>query len=270
MSEPAKVAVIDIGSNSIKLLVARRGTNCGRVKPVHEAALTARISAGINRAEPRLSDEGMRVGLRAIEALLAEVAPHQPRAIQLVATSAVRDALNRNEFINHVRQSTGHTVRTLTGTEEANFIGRGLRADPTLADAEDYYVFDLGGGSLECLRFQQRAITTAISLPLGCVRLTERFITATETGLDETTVRAIERHVQEALKAAAFRFDLPPVAPVVGTGGSVVACRAVIAAQRLETVEASPSELSLRALRTLRNQVVALPLATRRQIPGLP
>lgn len=270
MSEPTKVAVIDIGSNSIKLLVARRGTNCGRVKPAHESALNARISAGINRAEPRLSEEGMAVGLGAIETLLAEAAPQQPQAIQLVATSAVRDALNRDEFISRVQQATGHTIRTLTGTEEANYIGRGLLSDPALVDAQDYYVFDLGGGSLECLCFQQRSVTKAVSLPLGCVRLTERFVANREAPLAPDEIAALHHHVAATLQASGFAFHLPPHAPAIGTGGTLVSCRAILAARQGVPFAASSPRLAVEALAQLAREVGAMPLNARREIPGLP
>ena len=103
MSAAPKVAVIDIGSNSIKVLVARRGTNCGLVKPVFQQTCDARISTGINQCEPRLSPDGMTAGLGAIRDLLLAAASYSPAKIQLVATSAVRDALNRDEFLAFAR-----------------------------------------------------------------------------------------------------------------------------------------------------------------------
>src|SRR5262245_15760732 len=130
MSSP--VAVIDIGSNSIKILVARRAAD-GRIEPLKIRTIDARISAGISQANPRLSEDGMARGLAAIQELLAEAAPFQPARITLVATSAVRDAANGPAFREQVRAVTGQTIRILSGDEEANLIGRGLTADPALA-----------------------------------------------------------------------------------------------------------------------------------------
>ena len=87
------VAVIDIGSNSIKILVAARAAT-GLLTSLHNRTIDARISAGISRAEPRLTEEGMARGLEAIASLLADAAAHHPARTILVATSAVRDALN--------------------------------------------------------------------------------------------------------------------------------------------------------------------------------
>jgi exopolyphosphatase/pppGpp-phosphohydrolase len=125
----ASVAVLDIGSNSIKILVAARDAH-GHVVPRFQQALDVRISAGINATPPRLSPEGMTAGLAAIQQLLAAAAPHSPERAILVATSAVRDAANGGEFCDRVRQATGFEIRILTGDEEANAIGRGLTCDP--------------------------------------------------------------------------------------------------------------------------------------------
>src|SRR4051794_32258423 len=121
----SSVAVVDIGSNSIKVLVAARGAD-GRPMQLHARTIDARISAGISHGSPQLGDEGMARGLDAIEELLREAARFSPEKIALVATSAVRDAQNGFQFRAQVRAATGHSIRILSGEEEANLIGRGL------------------------------------------------------------------------------------------------------------------------------------------------
>src|SRR3954470_8064032 len=140
------VAVIDIGSNSIKVLVAKRD-NDGKLAALKLRTIDARISAGISRSNPRLSEEGITRGVDAVRVLLADAATFLPTRTILVATSAVRDAQNGREFCERVRVATGHEIRILSGPEEAALIGRGLVADPALGDLRDFYVFDLGGGS---------------------------------------------------------------------------------------------------------------------------
>jgi exopolyphosphatase/guanosine-5'-triphosphate,3'-diphosphate pyrophosphatase len=156
------VAVIDIGSNSIKILVAQRGPD-GSVVPLKVRTLDARISAGISASEPRLSLDGMVRGVDAVRTLLADAAAYSPTQTALVATSAVRDALNGAEFRARVQEATGHAIRILSGEQEAALIGRGLTVDPALRGLRDFYVFDLGGGSLECLAFRDRRIEQAPS-----------------------------------------------------------------------------------------------------------
>jgi exopolyphosphatase/guanosine-5'-triphosphate,3'-diphosphate pyrophosphatase len=265
----APVAVIDIGSNSIKILVARRGAH-GGVEPLKTHTIDARISAGISQAHPRLTDEGMARGLEAIQLLLADAATFAPARIALVATSAVRDAQNGSAFRAQVRAATGHEIRILTGEEEANLIGRGLTCDPALVALRDFYVFDLGGGSLECLAFRDRRIEEAISLQLGCVRLTEAFVADPAAPFSEAARSAIAAHTRTTLARTPFRFALPGSTIAVGTGGTVTTVRAILGARVGKTVEQTDSTVTVAELRELLGWVGAMPLPARKQIPGLP
>lgn len=268
MSASPTVAVIDIGSNSIKLLVAARGPD-GHLTARKHRTIDARISAGISQAAPRLGEEGIQRGLAAIQALLAEAAPFAPDRWALVATSAVRDAQNGAEFRERVRAATGHAIRILSGDEEANLIGRGLTCDPALAGLRDFYVFDLGGGSLECLRFANREIQQAVSLQLGCVRLTERFITDVSAPLVQAEGTALARHVLAELKRSGFRCPLATPAAVF-TGGTVTTVRAIKAALHGVNLEDTPTVIATESLAQLLDELAPLPLEQRKTIPGLP
>lgn len=262
------VAVIDIGSNSIKVLVAAR-SETGVVTALKSKTIDARISAGISKAKPELSEEGMARGLAAIQELLADAAPFSPIRTVLVATSAVRDAGNGAEFRARVKTATGHDIRILTGDEEANLIGRGLTCDPALADLKDFYVFDLGGGSLECLLFRDRGIAQAISLQLGCVRLTEKFIKDAAAPLDQAEASTLARHVQDELKRSGFRF--PIIGPAaVFAGGSMATVRAIKGARHGVTLEDTPAIIGTDTLHQLLDELAPMTLEQRKAIPGLP
>jgi exopolyphosphatase/guanosine-5'-triphosphate,3'-diphosphate pyrophosphatase len=262
------VAVIDIGSNSIKLLVASREAN-GRIGTLASRTLDARISAGISQDVPELTEESMQRGIGAIRELLAAAAPFSPRQTILVATSAVRDAVNGQVFRERVRQTTGQAIRLLSGDEEANLIGRGLTCDPALADLRDFYVFDLGGGSLECLAFRDRRIEQAVSLQLGCVRLTEQFVRDSAQPLSRESVDAISGHVTAAL-GRGFRFSLPSGATAVGTGGTITTFRAVVAARADVPLEKTETRIEVAQMRQQATELSALFLADRRRVPGMP
>ncbi|MBI3886658.1 MAG: phosphatase [Opitutae bacterium] len=265
MSVPT-VAVVDIGSNSIKVLVATRDP-AGQVVALRNKALDVRISAGISRADPRLSDDGMARGLAAIKALLAEAALFSPRQVALVATSAVRDAANGPAFRETVRRETGHEIRILTGDAEAAGIGRGLTCDPALAALQNFFVFDLGGGSLECIAFRQRQPAQALSLQLGCVRLTEKFVPDPGAPFSAASRAAIAAHTRAALRP--FDFTLPR-ALAVGTGGTVSAVRALFGARAGQPMEATPPVVTVAQLRDLLDLLAPMNLDQRRQIPGMP
>jgi exopolyphosphatase/guanosine-5'-triphosphate,3'-diphosphate pyrophosphatase len=262
------VAVIDIGSNSIKVLVAARDA-AGQLQALKSKTIDARISAGISRDQPMLAEEGMARGLAAIQELLADTAAFSPAKTVLVATSAVRDAINGPDFRARVKAATGHDIRILTGDEEANLIGRGLTSDSALAGLRDFYVFDLGGGSLECLAFRDRQITQAISLQLGCVRLTERFIKDPAAPLVQTEATALAVHVRDELKRSGFRFSI--VAPAaVFTGGTMSSVRAIKGARHGLALEDTPAIIGLETLSNLLDEIAPLDLHLRKALPGLP
>lgn len=261
------VAVVDIGSNSIKVLIAERGDD-GRLRALGTKTLDVRISAGISRETPRLSDDGMTRGLGAIQELLAYASTFSPRQTVLVATSAVRDAENGREFCQRVLSATGHALRILTGTEEANLIGRGLTCDPALDGLRDFYVFDLGGGSLECLAFQDRRVQQAASLQLGCVRLTEAFVRVRVDPVPFGVIAAIEKITAVTVQAH-FKFDVAGAA-AVGTGGTITTARAVLGARAGVSLDATSPVVKVTQLRDLCDELAGLPLTDRQKIPGLP
>ncbi len=263
------VAVIDIGSNSIKSLAAARDER-GALEVLGTRAIDARISAGLSRTPPRLAEAGMQAGLEAIRQLLDGLRPLHPDITALVATSAVRDAANGAEFAGRVRIETGQTVRILGEREEADLVGRGLLTDPALTVLRDFYVFDLGGGSLECLAFRARTAGRAISLPLGCVRLTERCVADPRAPFPVSARAAVGRISRETLDRSAFRFDLPRGTPAVFTGGTMTTVRAILAAGRGLTIEQVDPVIAVEALRTLLDKVAAIGFEARAAIGGLP
>lgn len=263
------VAVIDIGSNSIKLLVAARAAD-GTLESLLAKTLDARISTGISEATPVLAEEGISRGLEAIRTLLSDAAAYSPKQTILVATSAVRDASNGDDFKARVRSMTGLEVRILTGDEEASLIGRGLTCDPTLRDLQDFYVFDLGGGSLECLAFRGRKLEQAASLQLGCVRLTEKFVADPARPLTRTPKYRVMQHVHDQLAYGPFKFALPPGTAAIGTGGTVATVRAILGAQAGQPFEQTDPFIPLTQLRFMLTRISRMTLDERRQVQGLP
>lgn len=263
-----RAAAIDIGSNSIKVLVAEAAAD-GALEVLLSHTIEARISAGISRSNPVLSEQGMQRGLEAIIELLALSAGHQPGCIQIVATSAVRDAENGTAFSKRVRAATGHSIRILSGKEEAHYIGQGIAHDPELENLQDFYLFDLGGGSLEALSFRQRQISRLHSLQLGCVRLTERFVSDRNTPLPPALATSVIRHTAATIREAGFLFDLPQSAPVIGTGGTLASVRSVLAARAGSTAELGHALLQVDDLRTLQAELALMSLADRRNVAGL-
>lgn len=269
MKTPPTVAVIDVGSNSIKLLVAAAGARPGGIETRFTETIETRISAGISGDPPRLSENAIRAGSATIDELFRLARVYDPTAIRIVATSAVRDAINGRELVDQVQKTTGAQIQVLSGSEEATYIGRGLACDPQIAGIDPFIQMDLGGGSLELIRFAQGHIGQAISLRLGAVRLTEQFISDRDTPIDSSVERSIEAHVKKALQESGFSFD-PQNAPLVATGGAFAITRAILAARTGLKIDERSPRLQTEEITSLKQELSALPLHERMRVPHLP
>jgi exopolyphosphatase/guanosine-5'-triphosphate,3'-diphosphate pyrophosphatase len=212
----------------------------------------------------------MQKGIAAVAELAAEARRLGAERIVAVATSAVRDAANGGEFRAGVQAAAGIEVRILGGIDEANLIGLGLTTDPALAGLRDFFLFDLGGGSLECLSFRDRKVERAASLPLGCVRLTERFVPDASLPFGDSSHRAIREHVKNALIQSGLTWPLPGATVVAGTGGTLTTVRAIVAAERGVPLLQADARLDIPLLHGLLARLAPLDLAARQKIAGLP
>jgi exopolyphosphatase/guanosine-5'-triphosphate,3'-diphosphate pyrophosphatase len=263
------VAVVDIGSNSIKMLAAARGRTTALAELAQRTEET-RIGTGITGRPPRLAEAAMDRAAASVRRLLAHASPFAPRATKIVATSAVRDAANRAAFAGKILAATGHPLTVLTGGEEARTIGRGIACDPGLRAPPAFYAFDLGGGSLEILAFAEGRVRRAASLPLGCVRLTEHCVPDPRHALPEAAKERIRTHVRDALGPAAFAFDLPAPAFGVFTGGTVTTLRLLAAAAAGVGLDSTSATIPLAEVDALAERFASMDLGQRLAVPGMP
>ncbi len=270
MTHPTTAAIVDIGSNSIKLLVARRDPASGGLLPLFQRTEETRIGTGITDNPPRLRDDPMDRAVASVQTLLADAANHGADAIRIVATSAVRDAANRQVFIDRLREATGQTLSVLSGDEEAAGIGRGIACDPALASVREFYLVDLGGGSLEMLEFRGGAVKQLASLQLGCVRVTEHCVADAKRALTADEIECVRRHVRDGIGASGFRFDLPAPVTAVVTGGTATTFRAIEAAISGRPFNATSPIIPVAALNDLGLRLATLAIEDRCTIPGVP
>tara|TARA_B100000989_G_scaffold114095_1_gene83792 strand:- start:140 stop:1093 length:954 start_codon:yes stop_codon:yes gene_type:complete len=266
---PDTVAVIDVGSNSIKLLVARAGATSNSLETLCSETIETRISGGISSKLPSLNEDAITAGSATIAKLQKMAQNYQPDHTVIVATSAVRDAINSDDFIQNVAEATGLQIRTLSGTEEAKYIGQGITCDPAIGGMTSFIQTDIGGGSLELIRFDAGQIQQAISLQLGAVRLTERFIEDADAPLTLKIEASIRRYVTEQLMSSDFDFS-PAELPLIGTGGAYTVSRAMLVVDTDSKIEHSSPHLERSTLSHLKNKLAPLPLKERLSIPHLP
>ena len=266
---PDTVAVIDVGSNSIKLLVARAGATSNSLETLCSETIETRISGGISSKLPSLNEDAITAGSATIAKLQKMAQNYQPDHTVIVATSAVRDAINSDDFIQNVAEATGLQIRTLSGKEEAKYIGQGITCDPAIGGMTSFIQTDIGGGSLELIRFDAGQIQQAISLQLGAVRLTQRFIEDADAPLTLKIEASIRRYVTEQLMSSDFDFS-PAELPLIGTGGAYTVSRAMLVVDTDSKIEHSSPHLERSTLSHLKNKLALLPLKERLSIPHLP
>jgi exopolyphosphatase/guanosine-5'-triphosphate,3'-diphosphate pyrophosphatase len=251
-----RVAAIDLGTNSTRLLVA--DVDDGRIDELTRRVTITRLGEGVDERRRLLPLPQARVRnclseyRRELEALGAE------RTL-VVATSAVRDAENGEAFLGEIEWSYGFVTRLLDGDEEARMAYAGVTAGRELS--HDTVIVDVGGGSTELVLGGPRGIDFRTSLDIGSVRLTERFLVSDPPADDE--LEAAARAVRAALPALTPRT-------AIGVAGTVT----TLAALDLGLAEYDPERvhghrLSAGAVQRQLGRLAALPLRERRQVEGL-
>lgn len=206
-----KAAAIDIGTNSIKLVVGERDA-AGSVRVLREAVLITRLGQNLG-STGRIGEGAARRTLEGLRSLVADARDLGAERIRAVATSAMRDAANREEFIDAVEAAAGVRIEVISGHEEARLTRSAVVLDPVLGRYDGRLAtVDVGGGSTE-LTFG----SAVASVDVGAVRLHERFVRHDPPSGDEMIAAA--ESAQAALREA---MPGPIEGRVVGLGGSAV------------------------------------------------
>ncbi|MQA06061.1 MAG: exopolyphosphatase [Streptosporangiales bacterium] len=230
MTGSRRVAALDCGTNSLRLLVADVDPAAGTLVELDRRTEIVRLGQDVDRTR-RLAPEALERTLATCRSYAAVIDELGATAVRLVATSATRDATNRDEFAAGVRAALGVDPEVVTGDEEAALAYAGatreLAARPDIAQpdiAQPYLVVDLGGGSTELVRATDGGVT-GVSVDVGSVRLTERHFAADPP--TEEQVLAATRDVDAALALAGETVPLDGVGTLVGLAGSITTIGAV-------------------------------------------
>ncbi|MBI5515682.1 MAG: Ppx/GppA family phosphatase [Deltaproteobacteria bacterium] len=265
MSAPELRAAIDIGTNSVLLLVARVDPAAGTLERVVDRATITRLGQGVDRARALHPDavERTLACLRAYALELQALGVQRPR---VVATSAARDASNADALLVPARALLGAPVETISGEREARLTFRGTLLGLGLAPETPCLTFDIGGGSTELTAGLAGAEPTfARSLDVGSVRLTERH--GREDPPSAETLQALDRVTREALGA----LGAPPAhAVLVGSAGTVTSlsalCHGVVP---YESSRIHGSRLDAPSLDRLVRLLAGVPTAERARLAAL-
>ena len=236
-------AVIDIGTNTVKLLVA--DVRAGQVLPVVSKDSTTRLGEGVDQSR-HLACTAITRTVQAVAEYAAFAREHGAIDIHALTTSAARDADNRQEFLDAVRAKAGLQVEVITGQREAELIFRGVMSDPVFAD-DRLLVMDIGGGSAEFIWGKDGRVEGWKSLPLGAVRLTEKF----------QEFAALAEHVRTMLHR-----ELTGIgdARLIGTGGTNTTLARIL----------NRPSFTLDEIRALVMKLNTMTFDERKRVPGLP
>ena len=250
------VAVIDVGSNSVRLLVARE-LSLDAFEVIDEERFDARLGDGL--VDGRLTPDAFERGITALRLVSEVAASHEPLVTTVVGTEALRGAKNADEFLAAATAATGLDIRVLTAQEEAEASFLGMINS---TDRDAGFAVDIGGGSLELMQFEGRSLAEAQSAPLGAIYAVQRILRSDPpTGKE---VRALRKAVRSA-------FGLRGEADaVIGVGGAVrnlarmVRLRRRYPLRRLHGLEITRAEM-----RRITRELASLPSGARRRLPGV-
>jgi exopolyphosphatase/guanosine-5'-triphosphate,3'-diphosphate pyrophosphatase len=269
--ETVRRAVIDVGTNSVKLLVADvRGRD---VAPVHEESRQTRLGRGFYDTH-RLQPEPVA---RTAEAVweFAEIARDKGTdAIRVIATSAARDAINPRDLTDSIQRASGLKTEIISGAREAEWAFQGVATDGKLSE-HPLLLLDVGGGSTEFILGQGQKKSFAHSFPLGTVRLMEKFphsdppkkseLAECRDWLKKFLHHEVRPQLEPAMNGGAEKLLL------IGTGGTTsILARMEHKLDRFDREKIENSVLTLERVTAHRKKLWSLPLAERKEIPGLP
>ncbi|MCW5795936.1 MAG: Ppx/GppA family phosphatase [Nitrospira sp.] len=261
-----KLAVLDIGTNSIHMVLAE-------VQPDYSYKILdrfkdmTRLGDGVFTSR-RLSDQAMMRGLEVIRTLVNLARNKGYEQIEGVATSAVREARNGGEFLDHVLQQTGLTVRVITGAEEARLIFLGVQNSVALPESPTL-VIDIGGGSVEVIVGNREAIFQARSLKLGAIRLKDLYLSKTPPS--KAMLRDLEVAVTAQLKNALGSYKTKRVEQIIATSGMAGNLAEVIHLQRTgrPLPQLNLARVSAKDIAAVEKRLAGASLKTRLAMPGL-
>lgn len=260
-----RLAAIDIGSNSVRLIVAE-AVRGGNYRILDEEREPTRLGRSVGR-DGNLDAESMEQTLAALNTFQQIAAGFQAESLRVIATCAIREAGNGPAFCQRIREEIGLEVEVISGEQEGRYAFSSVQHAFDLS-GKNVIVADIGGGSTEIVFSTGEMIEEIYSTPLGAVRLTERFAANGETDIAEMFPK-LESDIADCLKRMTTK---PPFAPhfMVGCGGTFTTLADLLmASQRGSDKEVAGFRASHADVRHLLDRLRKMPVRGRRSLPGM-
>jgi exopolyphosphatase/guanosine-5'-triphosphate,3'-diphosphate pyrophosphatase len=259
-----RLATVDIGTNSVLLLVVTRLED-GALRAEVERCVITRLGQAVDQTG-QLAPAAVERTLAALRSLAREMEEHEVSARAAIGTAVLRDAEDAADFLERAEAALGCPVEVVSGRREAELVLRGVRAGLAGRLPASVTLFDVGGGSTELVHCEGDEVLELTSLDLGAVRLTERHLRGDPPAAAE--VAALRRATAAALESispARWRAD-----QVVGIAGTVTTLATVQQGlDDYDTDRVNGSHLTREQIHTMTRRFAALDLAARRAIVGL-
>ena len=262
----AKLAVIDVGTNSIHMVLAEAKPD-GSCHVLDRFKDMTRLGDGTFRHR-RLSAASMARGVDVLKNLTTLARNKGVDRILMAATSAVREARNGGQFIEDVLARTGVRVTVVTGQEEARLIYLGVRQSMDLTDRPTLLV-DVGGGSVELISGTRDRLLHSASLKLGAIRLKDQFLTKAPP--TKASFRAMQHVIDEEIGAALRGFGETKFHRIVASSGMAANLAEIIYLERTgrPIPQINLATVTLKEIGTVEQALVSRSVKTRLTIPGL-
>ena len=256
------IAVIDVGSNSLRMMIARPREQ-GYLEIVAEPRAVLRLARVVDE-HGGLPPAALARTLAVLDDFMTLAKRQRVDEVSAVGTSALRDAANAAALSAAMRERWGLELEVLAGDAEGRSAALGAIYGLPVHEG---LVVDLGGGSLQIARFEQRAVTATWSFPLGTLRMTDRFLASDPP--DKAELQTLRHHVRAELVSAGVP-RLPPGEALVGTGGTVRNLAAVSRrGRRYPITRVHGLTVGGRRLRRVRDRLARMNAAERASVPGL-
>lgn len=268
---PVRRAIIDVGTNSVKLLVADVGN--GFVAPVFEESEQTRLGRGLYESR-QLQPEAIEHTARAVANFAMFARENHAESLRVIATSAAREALNQRELVDAILRSSGLAVEIISGDQEADWVYQGVRSDPKLV-GERLLILDVGGGSTEFIIGQNEHPEFCRSFELGSVRLLEQLRPSDPPQPGE--LNQCRAQLQSFFATHVCPIIVPALknggsgVRLIGTGGAAtILARMEYSLDKYSRHAIEGARIPLTSIERWMEKLWAMPLAQRREIVGLP
>ncbi len=258
------ISIIDVGSNTIKLLTAIRGN------PIHiieDKTYETRIIQHSYNINKYISQKSIKDACRSIHQLVQLAQKYDPKNITIVGTSAIRDAKNLDFFKEKVLKCTGYHLQELSKEEEALTVCQAAIQDPLLANINSFYLLDLGGGSLELIEYYEKSINQLVSIPIGVVRVAHKYFGDKDIILNKSIAIKINHFIEERIQTSGFSIENKNQ-PLVITSGSLAVAGEIIFKQN-PNLNNNQRRISVNILRELYANISGLNITQRLKLPGM-